>query len=477
MMENNFNIDEHIRQSLQDFEVSPGSRSFDAILQKMNQKKKRRGFFILFWTGLVAIAGVAASLLWLAFGNQKTELTQPRETATVTKISSDTEAHTNKQISSAIQDSTGIAGQLENTSIKNSNQVASKQASTNAHAIFPKETKSAKHTTSFSSPVNHSVSLYNAPKPLITLPKQQNSNPLNSVTEQSNTLPLANMKSLPETFLMASINPSITYDSIQTGISEQIHSALFQDSLFKPKKAKQIWFNLGIMVSPQLNSFAYSKNPQRDPSYNTNDDFSSFYLKTKRKQSNPDFAIPFGIKLGVTFYNKYEVFAGFGFQTFKEKEKFYSNSSSTITPSPLSNNLYAFNMDAGSSYTNVFRYYSYSIEANRICKTTGSFKFKIGIGLNVNQTLKSNYGFVKSPNIYYSDHLAHTQLSSFLLTAKLKAGIIINGDKRFQIHLSPEVFYSPTSVFKNDYVIRQKPYGFNLECLFLFRLFNIHKKQ
>ena len=476
MMENNFNIDEHIRKSLQDFEVSPDSGSFDAILQKMNQKKKRRGFFILFWTGLIVVTGVAAPLLWLAFGNQKTELTQPHKTAIIVEMSSDTDAHTKTYLNTGIEDSTGIALQLENSSIEKSKQVSSKQASANAHAIFPKKTKSAGHTTSVNSPISNSVSSYSAPKPLITLPEQKKINSSNSFTEQQNNTSPANVESFPETFLMASINPSITYDSIQTDISDQIHTTLFADSLFKLKKEKHIFFNLGITVSPQLNSFAYSKNPQRDPSFNTNDDFSDFYLKTKRKQRNMDFTIPFGIKLGATIYDTYEVFVGFSFQSFKEKENFYSNGSSTITPSPLSNSTYAFNLDAGSSFTNVFRYYSYSLEANRLFKTKGFFKFKLGVGLNINQTLKSDYAFVKSPNVYYSAYSNHSQLSSCLLTTKLKAGVILNGNKRFQIHLSPEVFYAPTSIFKNDYVIRQKPYGFDVECLFLFRLFKIPKK-
>ncbi|MES2134582.1 MAG: hypothetical protein V4506_19705 [Bacteroidota bacterium] len=472
-MEKKFNIDEHIRQSLRDFEVSPDNSSFDAILKKMNQKKKRRGFFILFWTGLVALTGVAAPLLWLTFGNQKTKLTQPHKMATVAEMSSNTEAHTKTHINTSIEDSTGISLQSKNTSIENSNQSISKQALENTHAISQKENKSAGYNTSFNSLKSDSMLLHNASKLLIVLEKQEKNEPSNSFTEQQNNTSLTRMKNIAEPFLMASLSPSFTYDSIQADISEQIRHTVFPDSLFKPKKEKQIWFNLGIMVSPQLNSFAYSKNPQKDPSYDINSNFSDFYLKNKRKQRNTDFSIPFGIRIGATIYDKYEVFVGFGFQTFKEK--IYGNNSSIITPFP--NNLSAFSVAPGSTYTNVFRYYSYSLEANRLFKTTGFFKFKIGIGFNINQALKSDSASVRSHAIYYSNYLNHKQLSSCLLTAKLKAGVILNGNKRFQIHLSPEVFYAPTSIFKNDYVIRQKPYGFNLECLFLFRLFNIHKKQ
>src|SRR4051812_20000134 len=57
-MENEQNIDEHFKRSLQDFKVQPKLRSFDMVMQKMERRKKRRLFFVLFFSGLVLFSGL-----------------------------------------------------------------------------------------------------------------------------------------------------------------------------------------------------------------------------------------------------------------------------------------------------------------------------------------------------------------------------------------------------------------------------------
>jgi hypothetical protein len=51
----------------------------------------------------------------------------------------------------------------------------------------------------------------------------------------------------------------------------------------------------------------------------------------------------------------------------------------------------------------------------------------------------------------------------------VKAGVIYDLGKRFQFRMSPGIFYTPTSMLSKTYLIKQKAYGVEMECLVVFK--------
>jgi hypothetical protein len=271
---------------------------------------------------------------------------------------------------------------------------------------------------------------------------------------------------------MTPIPIRVPEDAIVQDLSASLTEGDYPAVFISPEKKTSFSFYLGAQASPQLNSFSLSRNPNMDQAYSTSaQNFPAFYLDAKKNQSQLRFGLPFGIKAGFQINKRYEAFAGFGYQSFTGQEKLYATgpSSNTATVDPgIPYSAAGFPM----TYKSQFRYLYYSLEANYLLRTHRAIAFKAGLGLHGNQLLNSNYGFVVPPNRYEQTVRGRESLSPWLLTTKVKAGVIFNANRRFQLHISPGFFYSPTSVFRKTYVIRQKPYGFDVECLMLFRLFS-----
>jgi hypothetical protein len=491
-MEKKFDTDEQLRNSLRDFEAIPDSSSFDAIIEKMARKKKRRIFFMFFWTGLTAFTGITLSLLVHPYESGKTS------SIMAPAIHMDFPTRQNPETSSPeavakhplIQGTESSNSTPGNTSLpKTTSQVAKagttlpgkQQASINASVTQASLAKQHSEKPGFEQ--NNTYSVSSKGKALGTTDK--NDAEMNAVEKtgqfrSNSTKASQNVETIPvsvhliQAIYMPVIQATLPVDSVQPEVIASLHEGSYPALFLVPEKKNSFSFYLGAQASPQLNSFVLSRNPNRDPAYHASgSDFPDFYLDKKNGQSRFNFSVPFGIKAGVTINKKYEVFAGVGYQVFTEKEKLFAVSPSTITS--IVDPGIAYSTAAGFSmpYKNNFRYMYYSLEANRIFLTSKTIAFKVGLGLYGNQLLNSSYVFAMSPNTYGQAISGRQTLSPWLLTTKVKAGVIFNANKRFQCHISPGFFYSPTSVFKRDYVIRQKPFGFDIECMILFRLFKI----
>jgi hypothetical protein len=100
-------------------------------------------------------------------------------------------------------------------------------------------------------------------------------------------------------------------------------------------------------------------------------------------------------------------------------------------------------------------------------------KLKAGLGVHLQQLTfrkKSRMIISDAPDSYYYSSGNNSSINSFLYSFEIKGGIIEELTKKMQIQFCPNFFYSPTSVFKKDYVIKQKNYGLGLEVLFLFKI-------
>jgi cytoskeletal protein RodZ len=489
-MENKFDTDEQLRNSLRDFEAIPDSRSFDAILEKMHQKKKRRFFMIFFWTGLIALSGIAIPLALHVYNTEKPSALTMNDTHTASSSqhtaaspsppvsTMQTHPQTHQASPSSLVNSSGSEATSPEAKA-GATMPDNKQTNINASVNQISLTKQRSEKTSDEEKDKQNVSAAGN-RPETT---DKNNPEINAVEKadlfQTNT-PKANQDietvtvsvHPAEAMYMPIIQAPLPVDSIQADVTASLNEGSYPALFLAPEKKNTFSFYLGVQASPQLNSFAFSKNPNSDPAYHTpGTNFSDFYLDKKKGQSQFNFSVPFGIKAGVQINNTYEVFAGIGYQAFTEKEKLYAISPSTVTSIVDPGIAYNSAADFSVPYKNHFRYMSYSLEANRIFQTGKAIGFKLGLGLYGNQLINSTYVFALSPNTYAQTFRGREKLSPWTLTTKVKAGIIFNPNRRFQFHISPGFFYSPTSVFKKDYVIRQKPYGFDVECMMLFRLF------
>jgi hypothetical protein len=486
-MENKFDTDEQLRNALRDFEAIPDSRSFDAILEKMNKKKKRRFFIIFFWTGLIAL-GITIPLAFHVYN--KADSSALTKSGTQTGSSSTDAASSHTALASATDPGSHInqaAPSIENslsteaTHPENKADESSpekKQTTSSASVARVPSTKQRSETTGLEENIKQNV--LSTGKVLETTPKNtpEISSPEKANQFQSNTpkaspdMETASVSShADDAMYMPVIQASLPVDTIQPDVIAFLNTSSYPAQFLVPEKKNTYSFYIGLQASPQLNSFALSKNPKSDLASNTSGtDFSDFYLNTKKGQSRFNFSVPFGIKAGVQINNKYELLAGVGYQVFTEKEKLYAVGPATIISLPDPNIAYT-NSAYAIPHKNQFRYLSYSLEVNRLFLSSRAIGFKLGLSLHGNQLIRSSYVFVVSPNAYDQAYNDREKLSSWTLTTKIKAGAIFNANRRFQFHISPGFFYSPTSVFKRDYVIRQKPYGFDVECLMLFRLF------
>lgn len=469
-MENNFRTDEQLRNVLQEFEVLPDDKSFDAILEKMRKKKKRRAFIFFFTTGLIALTAFSIPLFFYLPASSPSQVNQTKQAIVTTSTSV-----SDNMINSRSQNNEVALNEHTSTTLPtNSNQsLMSEHAHTNQTDIHKNDVTSGK-AQSIATTGNNDQQTEHSKNMLTGQAKKQDgeTETISTKTKGETILHTAdpiNDLSGEKSDYMALIQTAWPTDTLLPEITTGIKQAPLPILVPKTSQEKNISFFLGININPQLNRFSFSKNPGADPLYNNGgSNFSSPYLDAKQKQRNYNLQVPFGIKAGIRLNNTYEFLAGFGLQSFKEKEYLYTTGSATVTPPHTSLPL-AYSSGGPVPVINVFRYYYYSLEASRIFHSQHFLQFKLGIGLSANQFRKADYVYAEAPYLYKQTS-GREAVSSWLFTGKVKGGIILNGNKRFQVHVSPGIFYSPTSIFKKEYAIRQKPYGFDLECLFLFRL-------
>jgi len=490
-MENQFNTDEQLRNALRDFEAVPDSGSFDAILEKMNRKKKRRIFVIFFWTGLIALSGIMVPLIFNFRETAKPSANHTSQTQAVSLAQEETSTHNtphpaittpDSRTSEASAPSTKTASSLHLPNPEASAAPAITAATQAPEAGITSASSRAKHHSGKTSAEelnkqglagNHPESNHKM-KAASGLPEQTgtlHNSPLRS--KQDKDSQAVSAETITSVMYMNMIQTRLPVDSNRQDISTSLKEPAYPALFIAPEKKNSFAFYLGAQASPQLSRSVFSRNAHRDPVYNESaENFPEAYLNAKKQQSQLRFNLPFGIKAGLQINKRYEVLAGFGVQSFTEREKLYAAGPSTVT-SVIDPGI-AYNTAANFSvpYKNQFHYLYYSLEANRLFQLSKAIGFKLGLGVSGNQLINSNYVFAVSPHTYGQTLRGREHLSPWLLITKVKAGLIFNANRRFQLHMSPGFFYSPTSVFKKEYVIRQKPYGVDLECLLLFRLFS-----
>jgi len=463
-MNTNYNIDDHLQNAMDNFEIQPRITSFDAVMKKL-EKKRRRRFFMLFFFG--ACVGLLGFLVILNVPSRKV-------------LTRDSEKHLPaKKI---------IVSKKEITE----KQKILKKPATNEHvASFQKNNKTKQDKSDIAAnsqkkPVRKNNPIPVAVTPLKNVMTVQSFQSLNSQAQTDKNGSLVsdslNSKETPFVFLDQKLLSLPQVDSVYeltfpAAITFPIEFAQKPDSL--PKNKKRFKFMIGLNVNPQLSSYQFSENKHRDAIYDNNTTggtFSKLYIENRKKQNSFKLNYAFGIKFGCSVDDKWELWLAAGIQRYTYSERLYALalklSNTLVGPSGIN-----FNAAPPSSYyengfKSSFTYVSYCLDFNKIIKPNPFLKLKFGLGLKANNLLMANYIYVKSPDVYYSNnYTGRDYLSLWMYTTNLNLGVIKDLSKRLQFRLSPGVFYSPSSMFSKNYVIKQKSFGLEVECLLVLKLF------
>jgi hypothetical protein len=450
-MEDNYNIDEQLRRLMQGLEVQPDIRSFDAVIRKMERKKKRRAFILFLWAGLAMLLFAPLVFSWLSAH-------QRRSPSFIHK--SGREQASSITIGSAAALRPGAA-------------ILSRPRAGVSVSVTATAPDAGMHTLTAPEMTNKSIPPASRQKALpsaatITVKAEDD-----TATDWEPTITTANNSIPSPAESLSGKEPGEHYlylppttASLADTLPER--EAVLQLPLPYPlpllPKPKSSEFYFGLSLNPQLGSFLVFKNPGSSP---TDTAFSNFLNQARKQQYHLRLQYAFGIKAGRIYREKYELFAGFGFQRLQGWED-NTNSGRTYTTSPAIPNTQLSNQ-AALPQEQVYRYSYLSVEAARLYRHR-SFKFRLAAGFQFNYALYSmraiEWRSLKPVLVKY--YMGGT-VARWHGLAHLKFGITRQIGK-MQVQLNPGVYCALNSVFYKKYILNQYPYGFQLEAVMLFHL-------
>jgi hypothetical protein len=240
---------------------------------------------------------------------------------------------------------------------------------------------------------------------------------------------------------------------------------------------KRLRFLIGADFNPQYSSLLLVENKQRNARYDNsaNGSFSKLYLQNRKDQNEFVLNYSYGLKFGLQLRDTWEVWLSGGIQRITYHEKlFYLSQTQSMTSVGLTGNGYVWgpsSVESDKGFKNYFFYRSYGLDVARIIRPNPFLKLKLGFGLTASNLFSTSSIFVKSPNVYLQNNTPSKQnLSRWTYTTHANVGVIKDLTKRLQYRVSPGLYYTPTSMFSKDYVIKQHGIGFELECLLIYKL-------
>lgn len=479
-MDENEHIDAHLRASLIGFRVQPRGSSFDDVLYKIRKKKRRR---LLFWL-LPAGAGCLTGLILLmnssifhppaAGYSQQAGRPKEQDSRNVSAPSLLPAEQTNGPLLSGNPEDPET--QRKAPASRANSPVA---GSSLAKSSVPQRGESPNAPTPSGSEINPSLS----PEAVLLNPRPAASLAAGQPTEDRDDTPHREKTGAQEPLHTDILMPVTMQLPVPERLAEPRMSLTEISGPFRPDTAspsapaRRIRVLGGLNFNPQLSSYHLSAAPQRNQVYeeNTGTPFSERYLSDKRAHNRFSYNYSGGLKLGLVLDEKWEFMVGFGYQQYKEPVQMRRLvDSSTVTNFlPLAPNYDNTSLGSGKkgALRNTFRHLYYSAEAATYFTWNRFTRIKAGLGLQVNQVIRSDYYAVLAPN-HYDYRIGHhaAPLSRLNYALNIRAGVIHDLSKRLQLQLSPSLFYTLNSMYRRDYIHAQRPYGLSLECLLLFRL-------
>ncbi|PBQ30862.1 hypothetical protein CNR22_03420 [Sphingobacteriaceae bacterium] len=494
-MEDQDNINEHLKSRLEDFRLEPRMTSFEVIQEKM-MKKKRRAFFVFVIPGIVLLLGTAGYLffknektLQMPFSNTVTKHTQ-REEISSTLPSSKTE-----RSKAEIQTTNELPGKVDNT---HPGPLASKSRSDKK--LSPEksktETRAVKRSAILRKPSQEISSQRSLAGQMQGVHRKRNTDAQQSGSK--NVVRESEAETRSYSTATKEINPDMVQEEPLQSLEynfdklelltmplkyERASQSIRADSarelpLTKNlndsiKKEKKVNFFVGAAINPQMGAYFLKKEKGNDQAV-----YDAYY-KAVKSENSLMFNYGFGLKGGFLIKNKWEVLAGFGFQKYTQKSKavvlpftnYNQSTSIPLTPQNFNTNNAP---DPNAIYKSTYKYYDFSTEVARLYTFNRFLKVKFAIGLHAQKLrLKSK---LYSADLAYSaqfdarNSYMYEQSRKWIANVNLKAGLIEEVTKNIQFQVCPNMFYSPASMIKEGFYYKQKNFGFGLECLLLFRL-------
>ena len=468
-MEDNEHINKHLKESMDEFLVQPKLTSFDDIIKKV-EKKRRRKFFIFFFPGALFLAFGTIALFninsFIPSKDSGITLNNPSTRTGALKSKSEVEKTTTAPHRTAPSSSATEPTQIPK-------EINSKVSSPSTILTQPKkktfspkkENSLLSETTSLTEPFSP------ADENTITSSKEEI---LNEPAEQ---ILLEDKKELVQADKLDPIPLYLPLVSMRSDLipTDAVSDALViaeQDSLKKKNKVK---FLIGLAFNPQFGSYLFQKNS------NTPDKtFSEDYLTNKKEQNSFKYNYAWGIKTGILIKDKWEILVGFGFQRYNQEEKIKPLTPTGPVPTVANfNKSEALTLNSsvvaksGQTYVSKYSYSDFSLEGSRIIDFRSLLKVKMGVGLHMQHlSFRTNARMIiaDSPTQFYYGNGYNSSINSWQSVISIKGGLIEDLSKRIQVQLCPNFFYMPNSMFKKDYVIKQKAFGFGIEALLLFKI-------
>ncbi|WP_317896556.1 hypothetical protein [Aurantibacillus circumpalustris] len=459
-MEDNEHIHKHLKDSMNEFLVQPKLNSFDAIIEKL-EKKRRRIFLIFFYPG--ALLFTLGTLFFLNdFDISKTSLLTQKNTDNEIK---------NGPLSKNLNAKSLIKNKPE-SNLKPTPTISNKKiakAPTQSVLLENKNTSSEK-SSSISQKDQEVVSASEVNNKLIhEVAKETSQENLSQVILDEKTFVEADKLQAMSAYLPAIERPLI----IQDKLVEDNFVVTNNDTL---KKKKHLKILIGLAFNPQLGTYHFQTNKNSA----IGELYSEAYLNNKKKQNSFKFNYAWGLKAGVLIKDKWEILLGFGLQRYNQEEKIEPLLPTGPVPTVSgpkqfdSFNLYsAAAVKTGETYLNKYNYLDFSLEASKIFDYKSILKIKLGTGFHLQHLAfrkSSSMIIIDSPSQFYYTNGFNSSINNWQYTINLKAGVIEDLTKKIQVQLCPNFFYSPSSMFNDEYAIKQKSYGFGLEASLLFKI-------
>lgn len=504
-MEKNYNIDDHLRHSLRDFSDQPAKSSFQAMMEKLEQKRKRRKALILLYSGIGTLAAVVLAICLVnvfATSKQINPTAEIKTSVSKNEAKSPLTINETKELSEEVEKRKEIFETKKPVGLSNLPVTTSVSNSENEKS----QNKTTVNTIKAKKPENNNItaSMQNAPSVALTetlvLKQSENKPPTKmaiaenrttqeeSATAETNS---GNQTSDNKTETESKINDepvhqlsSVAYalpgSSLDTGLMPTPLNPLALD--YAPglmRNNKRFRFLLAINLNPQYSRYLLSENKRSGAVYKSGSgkSISESYLESKREMNTPKFTYAYGLKAGINIQDQWEVWLGLGFQKVRFNETLYQMAftNTTTISGGVAPPFQSTSADPVGTVKISYRYSYYSLEIKRIAHISPFLKLNYGAGVwfermsSVHVSSRSSSG--TSGYFYDTSQEGLSSMASSGCRLDVKGGVIYDFGDRWQFRLNPGIFYSPTSVFNRSYVIKQKMYGLELEALLVFKLY------
>lgn len=447
-MEHKDNIDRRLKELLSEFGRQPKAGSFDEVMRKLERRKRRRFIFMLF-PGILMVGCLSFFLPgYFSPDDQK----EGKEEKHKTEIFDDKASQSNVvRPGKSIPSNPGESPENE---IQRASPVPSgqKDAPGDASGVAP-----------------GSIAQITDPD---NVGEQETRNIPEPAPEENIFIPMAGappgVAGVPDSSAFVHLDRVDMLLPLFERSDEPLTALLVPDDT-PLKSRRKLQCLIGLSFEPQYSTYLFTARK--------NDALSDEYKKVRKQQNKFYFNKGFRLKAGVLLKEQWEILCGVGFQSYWYIEK-ATALGGTPTPKFLqasgADPRYGFVWNAqekGFDRThNIFRYLSLTGSVAKIF-TNRYTQIKTGIGLHMENLRYAVSAVVDDAGRYdRTDEQTHAVYAPWLATLNIKAGIVENLGSRMQMQIVPTMFCSVNSMFKSDYIIKQRPVGFACEFLLLFRL-------